>query len=236
MLGGALAYRLFVFLLPLALFLVVGDRALRRHHGAELGRGRLPLGTDRADREGGLSGGDQPRRAGRSSSSRSPSSSTPPECSIGRSRSCTRSPGTVPAAGFGSRRRDSRPSAASSSRSSSAPRSSVGSATATEVSGVLALLVYGSSARRRLARIHEASSPPRRRLEALVPGAAAVGLGLLLLSSFNVYVTTWLVEDRADTYGALGVATALLFSLYLVGRVVVGSAVLNATLDARRRR
>ena len=57
-----------------------------------------------------------------------------------------------------------------------------------------------------------------------------------MLNSFNVYVTTWLVEDRADTYGALGVATALLFSLYLVGRVVVGSAVLNATLDARRRR
>ena len=47
-------------------------------------------------------------------------------------------------------------------------------------------------------------------------------------------MTSRLVEERADTYGALGVATALLFSLYLVGRLIVGSAVLNATLDARR--
>jgi uncharacterized BrkB/YihY/UPF0761 family membrane protein len=48
-------------------------------------------------------------------------------------------------------------------------------------------------------------------------------------------VTTRLVEERADTYGALGVAAALLFSLYIVGRLIVGSAVLNSTLHARRR-
>ena len=105
-----------------------------------------------------------------------------------------------------------------------------------EVSGVLALPIYGvllGGAWLAFTRLL-----PRREVgwQELVPGAGAVGLGLLFLNSFNVYVTTWLVEDRADTYGALGVATALLFSLYLVGRVVVGSAVLNATLDARRRR
>ncbi len=59
--------------------------------------------------------------------------------------------------------------------------------------------------------------------------------GLLFVNWFNAYLTTRLVEDRSDTYGALGIAAALLFSLYLVGRVIVGSAVLNATLDARRR-
>ncbi len=60
--------------------------------------------------------------------------------------------------------------------------------------------------------------------------------GMVFVNAFNVYVTSRLVEDRADTYGALGVATALLFSLYLVGRLIVGSAVLNATLAARRQR
>jgi len=68
----------------------------------------------------------------------------------------------------------------------------------------------------------------------LVPGAALFGVGLLFVNVFNVYVTTRLVEDRADTYGALGVATALLFSLVLVGRLMVLSAELNATLADRR--
>jgi uncharacterized BrkB/YihY/UPF0761 family membrane protein len=71
---------------------------------------------------------------------------------------------------------------------------------------------------------------------ALLPGAAVVGAGLLLVNVFNVYITTRLVEDRADTYGALGIAAALLFSMVLVGRVIVVSAELNAQLDDRRRR
>lgn len=72
------------------------------------------------------------------------------------------------------------------------------------------------------------------RWQALVPGALVVGVGLLFIHVFNVYVTTRLVEDRADTYGALGVAAALLFSLVLVGRVIVVSAELNASLVERR--
>jgi uncharacterized BrkB/YihY/UPF0761 family membrane protein len=69
---------------------------------------------------------------------------------------------------------------------------------------------------------------------ALLPGAALFGAGLLFINVFNVYVTTRLVKNHADTYGALGVATALLFSLVLVGRLVVASAVLNASLSDRR--
>jgi membrane protein len=70
----------------------------------------------------------------------------------------------------------------------------------------------------------------------LAPGALLFGVGMVFVNGFNVYVTTRLVEDRADTYGALGVATALLFSLVIVGRLMVESAVLNASLHDRRTR
>ena len=68
---------------------------------------------------------------------------------------------------------------------------------------------------------------------ALVPGSLLFGAGLLVVNVFNVYVTTRLVENRANTYGVLGVAAALLFSLVLVGRVVVLSAELNACMHRR---
>ena len=62
------------------------------------------------------------------------------------------------------------------------------------------------------------------------------GAGLLCVNVFNVYVTTRLLEGREDTYGALGVAAAVLFSLVLVGRLFVLSAELNASLYERRSR
>jgi len=70
---------------------------------------------------------------------------------------------------------------------------------------------------------------------ALVPGSLLFGAGLLLVNVFNVYVTTRLVENRANTYGVLGVAAALLFSLVLVGRVIVIAAELNASISRSRR-
>ena len=78
---------------------------------------------------------------------------------------------------------------------------------------------------------------PRREVgwKALLPGAGLFAVGMLFVNAFNVYVTSRLVEGRADTYGTLGIATAVLFSLYLVGRVIVASAVLNATVDTRNR-
>jgi uncharacterized BrkB/YihY/UPF0761 family membrane protein len=72
------------------------------------------------------------------------------------------------------------------------------------------------------------------RWTALVPGALVFGAGLLFVNVFNVYVTTRLVEGRANTYGALGIAAALLLSLVLVGRLILISAELNAAVDERR--
>jgi membrane protein len=70
---------------------------------------------------------------------------------------------------------------------------------------------------------------------ALLPGALLFGAGLLFVNAFNVYVTTRAIADQANTYGALGIAAALLFSLVLVGRLIVVSAELNATIVDRRR-
>jgi uncharacterized BrkB/YihY/UPF0761 family membrane protein len=43
------------------------------------------------------------------------------------------------------------------------------------------------------------------------------------------------IESASELYGALGAASAVLLWLYLIGRLVVASAVLNATLWERRR-
>jgi uncharacterized BrkB/YihY/UPF0761 family membrane protein len=72
------------------------------------------------------------------------------------------------------------------------------------------------------------------RWPALVPGAVLFGIGLLLVNAFNIYVTTRLVQGRVDTYGALGIATAVLVSLGLVGRLMVVSPELNASFHGRR--
>jgi membrane protein len=104
-----------------------------------------------------------------------------------------------------------------------------------QVGGVAALLVYlmlvGA------AWLVVSTQLPHRDAHwpALIPGAVLFGVGLLFINVFNVYVTTRLVEGRADTYGALGIATAILFSLVLVGRLMIVSAELNASLDERGR-
>ena len=69
---------------------------------------------------------------------------------------------------------------------------------------------------------------------ALLPGAAMFGFGAQLLHVFNEYVVAELVKGKQDAYGVLGVAAALLFSLYLTGRLIVATAVLDATLWGRR--
>jgi uncharacterized BrkB/YihY/UPF0761 family membrane protein len=69
---------------------------------------------------------------------------------------------------------------------------------------------------------------------ALLPGAAVVGVGFLLANAFSALVIGRIAAAREDTYGALGVAAAVLFSLWLTSRVVVVAAVANAALWARR--
>ena len=66
-----------------------------------------------------------------------------------------------------------------------------------------------------------------------IPGAVLYGVGNLGIYLFNTFFIGWLIEERQDSYGALGAAAALLFSMYLTGRLIVTSAVLNATIARR---
>jgi len=70
----------------------------------------------------------------------------------------------------------------------------------------------------------------------LLPGAVVVGAGLELLHVVVAYVIVPWALTRQGTYGALGVSATLLFGLFLTARLVVGAAVVNATLWERRSR
>jgi uncharacterized BrkB/YihY/UPF0761 family membrane protein len=73
----------------------------------------------------------------------------------------------------------------------------------------------------------------------LLPGAIAFGIGVELIQVFTAFVIAPMALSKQGTYGALGIAAALLFGLYLIARLVVGAAVINATLwdrEARRLR
>lgn len=68
----------------------------------------------------------------------------------------------------------------------------------------------------------------------LLPGAVLVGFGAWLLHAFSVYFLAHRVSSASELYGSLGVAAALLAWLYLLGRLLVASAMLNATMWHRR--
>jgi uncharacterized BrkB/YihY/UPF0761 family membrane protein len=79
---------------------------------------------------------------------------------------------------------------------------------------------------------------PRRRevpWTALIPGALLFAAGAQALHLFTVFYLAKKLQTSSQLYGALGGAAAVLLWLFLLGRLVVASAVLNATLDERRR-
>ena len=71
---------------------------------------------------------------------------------------------------------------------------------------------------------------------ALVPGAVVYGAGTEIIHAVVAYVITPWALAKQGTYGALGLAAALLVCLFLISRLVVASAVVNATLWTRRAR
>lgn len=73
-------------------------------------------------------------------------------------------------------------------------------------------------------------------VKALVPGALLVAVGVELLHLFTTYYLTDRAARAASVYGAIGTALVILLWLYLLARLMVGAAVLNAELAARRER
>ena len=69
--------------------------------------------------------------------------------------------------------------------------------------------------------------------QALLPGSAVFGVGTLALHVVSAYAVGPVAASRQDTYGSLGVAAALLLGLYFLGRLLVVAAAVNATLWER---
>jgi membrane protein len=68
----------------------------------------------------------------------------------------------------------------------------------------------------------------------LLPGALLFSLGAQVLHLVAVYYLAARLTRASVLYGSLGIAAAILFGLYLVGRLIVASAVLNAGLFMRQ--
>lgn len=70
----------------------------------------------------------------------------------------------------------------------------------------------------------------------LLPGAIAVGAGVGILQLLAAYLLAPYALQKQGTYGALGLAAAVLLSLWALGRLLVGGAEINATLWERKQR
>ena len=69
---------------------------------------------------------------------------------------------------------------------------------------------------------------------ALLPGAVIVGLGVGLLHLLTVTYVAYEVSRKSSLYGAIGIAIALLLWTYLAGRLLTASIAANASLWKRR--
>jgi len=70
----------------------------------------------------------------------------------------------------------------------------------------------------------------------LVPGALLFGLVVWVMHVLTVFYFSRKVSSASDTYGAVSAAIGILLALYLFGRAMSASAVLNATLWERKQR
>ncbi len=70
--------------------------------------------------------------------------------------------------------------------------------------------------------------------QALIPGAILMGVGLEVVHVATAYFIAPQAASKQGTYGSLGIAAALLLGLFLISRLITATAVLNATLWNRR--
>lgn len=63
---------------------------------------------------------------------------------------------------------------------------------------------------------------------ALTPGAAVVAVGSVALHAATVYWFAYEIKAKSETYGAIGASLALLLWAYMLGRIVTAAASANA--------
>jgi uncharacterized BrkB/YihY/UPF0761 family membrane protein len=68
----------------------------------------------------------------------------------------------------------------------------------------------------------------------LVPGAVLVAAGFQVLHVLTLWLALPKLESSQSTYGPLGVVATILFWGYLIGRLIVSAAILNASLYDER--
>ena len=73
---------------------------------------------------------------------------------------------------------------------------------------------------------HRAATP-----RGLMPGALVVALGIQGLQLFTIYYLAGRAERAASVYGTIGAALTLLLWLFIIARLMVGGAILNAELS-----
>jgi hypothetical protein len=102
--------------------------------------------------------------------------------------------------------------------------------------GVQAAFSPSCNHRNASARRRPGDEQPERAETDLVPGSLVYAFGVVLVVLFNILILDRLLEEKSSTYGSLGMAATLLLGFFLIGRVIVGAAVLNAPLHDRHRR
>jgi uncharacterized BrkB/YihY/UPF0761 family membrane protein len=70
---------------------------------------------------------------------------------------------------------------------------------------------------------------------AVLPGAVVVGLGVGLLHLLTISYVAHVVSRKSSLYGTIGIALALLLWTYFAGRLLTASIAANASLWKRRR-
>jgi uncharacterized BrkB/YihY/UPF0761 family membrane protein len=70
---------------------------------------------------------------------------------------------------------------------------------------------------------------------AVLPGAVVVGLGVGLLHLLTISYVAHVVSRKSSLYGAIGIALALLLWTYFAGRLLTASIATNASLWKRRK-
>ena len=101
--------------------------------------------------------------------------------------------------------------------------------------GLLSVALFGTFFALALGGMHllpHADAPWR----ALVPGALLVAIGMQLVHLMVVVYLAPKLSRSSELYGALGAATVVLLGLYVTARLIVSAAFLNATLWDRRHR